>query len=82
MNTQAVVSVGDGRGFIVSGKHDRFIITAAHCLPAFPPCASFSTIEERTYATLVGMSGRGKDDMGRMSLCRPNRRHRGSRRSR
>jgi hypothetical protein len=31
---RAVVQVGNGRGFIVSaGEHERYIITAAHCLP-------------------------------------------------
>lgn len=31
--TQAVVRVGDGRGFVVEHRHQRFILTAAHCLP-------------------------------------------------
>lgn len=56
---RAVVNVGDGRGFVVRGKDedDRLIITAAHCLPSFPPCAMFSFTEERTYASLVGQIG-------------------------
>jgi hypothetical protein len=34
---RAVVRVGDGRGFVVSaGDDDRYIITAAHCLPKHP----------------------------------------------
>jgi hypothetical protein len=60
MNTNAVVTVGAGRGFIVSGEWDRFIITAAHCLPEFPTCSSFSTPEERTYESLIGPLGRDK----------------------
>ena len=60
MDSQAVVTVGDGRGFIVGGERDRFIITAAHCLPAFPPCCSFSSPDERSYASLIGPLGKDK----------------------
>jgi hypothetical protein len=49
-----VLKVGDGRGFVVGGKFDRYIITAAHCLPWFPPCISASNLEERTYRELLG----------------------------
>src|SRR4051812_42132562 len=51
---RSVITVGAGRGFVVKGKRDRLIITAAHCLPHFPPCASFSDTSERTYQDLVG----------------------------
>src|SRR4051794_22251871 len=54
---RAVIRVGDGRGFVVRGKLDRLVITAAHCLPWFPPCASFSRLEERTYRELLGPLG-------------------------
>ena len=59
---RAVITVGTGRGFVVAGPreddlHDRIVITAAHCLPSFPPCASFSTIRERTYPALLGPLG-------------------------
>jgi hypothetical protein len=30
---RAVIRVGDGRGFIVGAGDDRYVITAAHCLP-------------------------------------------------
>lgn len=56
----AVVTVGDGRGFVVdAGSHSvgRIIITAAHCLPHLPPCIAASYTEERTYANLVGPIG-------------------------
>ena len=34
---RAVVQVGDGRGFVVgAGEYDRYVITAAHCLPRQP----------------------------------------------
>src|SRR5437868_243350 len=55
--TEAVVTVGDGRGFIVAGQTNRVIITAAHCLPSFPPCTSVAYTEERTYKNLVGRLG-------------------------
>jgi hypothetical protein len=43
----AVVSVGDGRGFVVEGRERaRFIITAAHCLPYVPPSHGFSGFDE------------------------------------
>jgi hypothetical protein len=39
---EAVLRIGDGRGFVVEMRHhlgwnDRIIITAAHCLPRLPP---------------------------------------------
>ena len=48
----AVVTVGAGRGFIVGMGHQRFIITAAHCLPELPPPGDIFT-EERTYWHLL-----------------------------
>jgi hypothetical protein len=57
----AVLAVGLGRGFVVADKYDpatQFVITAAHCLPFIPPCASASTLEDRTYKMLLGPLGR------------------------
>lgn len=60
----AVVSVGDGRGFVVNGrKHlngppDRLVVTAAHCLPSLPPCHGASYSAERTYKALLAALGR------------------------
>jgi hypothetical protein len=51
---QGVVRVGDGRGFIVEAKHSRVVITAAHCLPHFPPPAASVGYDERTYGNLLG----------------------------
>jgi hypothetical protein len=64
--TTAVIRVGDGRGFVVKdlaaerrGFHwKRIVITAAHCLPFFPPCHAASDLEERTYRALLGPLGR------------------------
>src|ERR1700738_867778 len=62
-----VITVGDGRGFVVQGlppmsfrrgdARDRLVITAAHCLPRFPPCHAASYTEERTYAALLAPLG-------------------------
>jgi hypothetical protein len=55
--TRAVVRVGDGRGFVVELRGNRYIITAAHCLPHLPPPHGFSYAKERTYANLIGPLG-------------------------
>jgi hypothetical protein len=56
--TNSVISVGDGRGFIVELPHNpilgRLVITAAHCLPHLPPAHRASYVEERTYRALLG----------------------------
>ncbi len=51
---KAVVKVGDGRGFIIEADDRHLVITAAHCLPHFPPCHGSSYTEERTYRDLIG----------------------------
>jgi Trypsin-like peptidase domain len=55
----AVIRVGDGRGFLVASKSNgrSVILTAAHCLPHLPPAHPASYTEERTYANLVGPLG-------------------------
>jgi hypothetical protein len=56
--TDSILRVGEGRGFVVEdADNDRLVITAAHCLPLFPPCASASSLEERTYQALLGPIG-------------------------
>jgi hypothetical protein len=45
--------VGAGRGFIV-GDHDRYVITAAHCLPHHPEPHLARGAEEMTYTDLIG----------------------------
>jgi hypothetical protein len=55
--TRSIIKVGDGRGFVIDGEADRLIITAAHCLPFFPPCISFSDLHERTYRELLAPIG-------------------------
>ncbi len=65
---EAVVTVGDGRGFIMETTYSiqkrhvasRVIVTAAHCLPHLPPAASFVFSHEKTYMNLLGPLGHSK----------------------
>jgi hypothetical protein len=52
--TRSLVTVDSGRGFVIQGERERLIITAAHCLPFFPPCHAISDTEKRTYQALIG----------------------------
>jgi hypothetical protein len=57
---RAVVRVGDGRGFIVrAGEFDRYVITAAHCVPKHPKPHLANGVNELTYA-IIGSVGRKK----------------------
>jgi hypothetical protein len=49
--------VVNGRAYFADGPPDRLIITAAHCLPFFPPCTSAAYLEEKTYKELLGPIG-------------------------
>jgi hypothetical protein len=62
----AVVTVGDGRGFVIKHRHDRLVVTAAHCLPRFPPCHGASYLEERTHSELLAPLG---DDLSVWAEC-------------
>ena len=53
----AIVAVGTGYGFVVQGAHDRFVITAAHCLPRLPSCNVGQHDGESLYPTLLGPPG-------------------------
>ena len=57
LSLKSVVRVGSGRGFVIEGRWDRLVITAAHCLPSFPPCISFAGASERTYFDLLAPLG-------------------------
>lgn len=48
--TAAVITVGQGRGFLVKTLDDRvLVVTAAHCLPKLPPAHAASFTQDRTY---------------------------------
>jgi hypothetical protein len=55
--TSAVITVGDGRGFVIEGADERLVITAAHCLPSLPPALASMGIEARTYGPLLARRG-------------------------
>jgi hypothetical protein len=57
VDSDAVVRVGAGRGFVVEAGRQLFVITAGHCLPHIPECLGAASIEERTYANLLGKLG-------------------------
>ncbi|QIG97525.1 trypsin-like peptidase domain-containing protein [Bradyrhizobium sp. 6(2017)] len=50
----AVVQVGDGRGFIVSAGDERYVITAAHCLPHHPSPHLANSPTELAYPNIIG----------------------------
>jgi hypothetical protein len=59
--TRAVLTVGEGRGFVVECDHQgqpmRIVITAAHCLPRLPSCPSGLDQWGWTYEALLGPLG-------------------------
>jgi hypothetical protein len=56
--SQAVVTVSDGRGFVVELNAARYVLTAGHCLPNLPPAHLASYIEERTFPNLLAPLGK------------------------
>lgn len=62
--TKAVVTVGDGRGFVIEHGQKRYVVTAAHCLPRneegqllIPAIGGISHLEERTYREFIAPLG-------------------------
>jgi hypothetical protein len=53
----SVITVGQGRGFVVESAGERLVITAAHCLPSLPPALSSLGLEARTYGPLLALRG-------------------------
>ena len=56
---RAVVTVGEGRGFVID-TDPRLVVTAAHCLPHLPPACSVMYLEEKTYKDLLAPLGNRK----------------------
>src|SRR6201981_3378288 len=67
MLTAGVITAGSGRGFVVEGAGERLVITAAHCLPLFPPAQSFFGPKERPFGRLLAPLG---DDPRAWAVCR------------
>ena len=52
---RSVVRVKEGRGFVVQdGEGQRYIVTAARCLPHLPPAWWFSLAADVTYPDVLG----------------------------
>jgi hypothetical protein len=52
---EAIIKVGDGRGFLVEySPWPHQVITVAHCLAHLPPGHGALSAKERTYANLLG----------------------------
>src|SRR5437868_13867612 len=56
---RVVVQVGGGRGFVVGSRADRFIITAAHCVPRkrYPYPILANSVPELTVPRIIGPLG-------------------------
>jgi len=67
MLTAGVITAGSGRGFVVEHAGERFVITAAHCLPFLPPAQSFFGPKERTYGPVLAPLG---DEPRAWAVCR------------
>jgi hypothetical protein len=52
-----VIQVGDGRGFCITTKRARYVVTAAHCLPDLPPADAAAYTQDRTYRDFLGPLG-------------------------
>jgi hypothetical protein len=65
--TASVITAGSGRGFVVESAGERLAITAAHCLPFFPPAQSFFEPKERIYGPLLARLG---DEPHAWAVCR------------
>ena len=55
LSTAAIISVGDGRGFLVKHRHEMLVITAAHCLPSIPAPHPARHLEESTFQLLSAL---------------------------
>src|SRR5436190_6324417 len=49
-----VVTVGEGRGFVVEHRGEHLVVTASHCLPWLPSGFGIAYSEERVYRNMLG----------------------------
>ena len=54
---RSVLTVGQGRGFVVKSAEHLLVIMAAHCLPHLPFADPAAEAEQRTYRKLLGLLG-------------------------
>jgi hypothetical protein len=62
-----VITVGQGRGFVVESAGERLVITAAHCLPFLPRASPSFGLEARAYGPLLARRG---DPPRARAVCR------------
>ena len=55
--SDAVIKVGDGRGFVIEVGGYRYVVTASHCLPYLPPAHPGADLSETTFKELLGPIG-------------------------
>ena len=65
-----LIRVGDGRGFVLTDPiaDRRIVVTAAHCLPSFPPSFAASYLKESPVSTNSGAARRKAHSVGRVSV--------------
>jgi hypothetical protein len=54
---KSVLTVGDGRGFVIKVKGRRLVVTAAHCFPELPPAHLAAHLDEKTFKLLAPLHG-------------------------
>src|ERR1700733_10651196 len=54
---KSVLTVGDGRGFVINVNRQRLVVTAAHCLPELPPASLAAYSNEKTFKLLAPLHG-------------------------
>jgi hypothetical protein len=52
-----VVTVGEGRGFVVEHRGEHLVVTASHCLPWLPSGFGIAYSEEHVYRNMLGALG-------------------------
>jgi hypothetical protein len=66
-----ILTVGDGRGFVVEHKYERLIVTAAHCMPKLPPADRAAYEWEFCYPKLLGALGKKPSVMAQCVFVNP-----------
>ena len=52
-----VITVGEGRGFVVEHRGEHLVVTASHCLPWLPSGFGITYSEEHVYRNMLGPLG-------------------------
>jgi hypothetical protein len=52
-----VITVGEGRGFVVEHRGEHLVVTASHCLPWLPSGFGIAYSEEHVYRNMLGSLG-------------------------